>query len=170
MEEEAEPGVSSRTERKAMEKAKILQRESDRKLVRLVRRGHKPNNFCFLQASRLRGASGSGEQQQSAQVTLVPRQVSLIGFLSVLFTEGRAGPEEAGGRAVGGGGRRVAAARRNRGGALQETSPQKCAEEEAGGGETYSNTPCLANWPGGISPAIVQNRVVEEPRSRLLVK
>lgn len=38
MEEEAEPGVSSRTERKAMEKAKILQRESDRKLVRLVGR------------------------------------------------------------------------------------------------------------------------------------
>ncbi|XP_040041810.2 NAD-dependent protein deacetylase sirtuin-7 isoform X1 [Gasterosteus aculeatus] len=38
MEEEAEPGVSSRTERKAIEKAKILQRESDRKLVRMVGR------------------------------------------------------------------------------------------------------------------------------------
>ncbi|KAM8879577.1 NAD-dependent protein deacetylase sirtuin-7 isoform 1-T1 [Spinachia spinachia] len=38
MQEEADPGVSSRTEKKALEKAKILQRESDRKLVRLVGR------------------------------------------------------------------------------------------------------------------------------------
>ncbi|XP_037328622.1 NAD-dependent protein deacetylase sirtuin-7 [Pungitius pungitius] len=38
MEEETDPGVSSRTERKALEKAKILQRESDRRLVRLVGR------------------------------------------------------------------------------------------------------------------------------------
>ncbi|KAL6110443.1 sirt7 [Pungitius sinensis] len=38
MDEETDPGVSSRTERKALEKAKILQRESDRRLVRLVGR------------------------------------------------------------------------------------------------------------------------------------
>ncbi|XP_054461216.1 NAD-dependent protein deacetylase sirtuin-7 [Anoplopoma fimbria] len=37
-EEEADAGVSSRTERKALEKAKILQRESERKLLKLVGR------------------------------------------------------------------------------------------------------------------------------------
>ncbi|XP_031720712.1 NAD-dependent protein deacetylase sirtuin-7 [Anarrhichthys ocellatus] len=38
MEEETDTAVSSRTERKALEKAKILQRESERKLFRLVGR------------------------------------------------------------------------------------------------------------------------------------
>ncbi|XP_078133472.1 NAD-dependent protein deacetylase sirtuin-7 [Sander vitreus] len=38
MEEEADTGVSSRTERKALEKAKILQRERERKIFRLVGR------------------------------------------------------------------------------------------------------------------------------------
>ncbi|XP_058497763.1 NAD-dependent protein deacetylase sirtuin-7 [Solea solea] len=38
MAEEADTGVSSRTERKALEKAKILQRESERKIFRLVGR------------------------------------------------------------------------------------------------------------------------------------
>lgn len=38
MEEEPDVGVPSRTERKALEKAKILERESERKLIRLVGR------------------------------------------------------------------------------------------------------------------------------------
>ncbi|KAM4584514.1 NAD-dependent protein deacetylase sirtuin-7 [Odontesthes bonariensis] len=38
MEEEADTGIPSRAERKALEKAKILQRESDRKIFRLVGR------------------------------------------------------------------------------------------------------------------------------------
>ncbi|KAI3352878.1 hypothetical protein L3Q82_019455, partial [Scortum barcoo] len=38
MEEEADTGVSSRQERKALERAKILQRESERKIFRLVGR------------------------------------------------------------------------------------------------------------------------------------
>lgn len=37
MAEEADGGVSSRAERKALEKAKILQRESEREIFRLVR-------------------------------------------------------------------------------------------------------------------------------------
>lgn len=39
MAEEADSGVSSRAERKALEKAKILQRESERKIFRLVGEG-----------------------------------------------------------------------------------------------------------------------------------
>ncbi|KAM9315225.1 NAD-dependent protein deacetylase sirtuin-7-like [Pholidichthys leucotaenia] len=38
MEEESDTGVSSRAERKALERAKILQRESERKIVKLVGR------------------------------------------------------------------------------------------------------------------------------------
>lgn len=38
MEEDPETGNSARTERKALEKAEILQRERERKVFRLVRR------------------------------------------------------------------------------------------------------------------------------------
>lgn len=37
MEDDTKTGVSSRTERKALEKAKVLQRENERKTFKLVR-------------------------------------------------------------------------------------------------------------------------------------
>lgn len=56
MAEEAGTGVSSRAERKALEKAKILQRESQREIFRLVRR----ENGTFRAASaKLAGYNSS---------------------------------------------------------------------------------------------------------------
>lgn len=47
MAEEADSSVSSRAERKALQKAKILQRENERKIFRLVRRANTAFAACF---------------------------------------------------------------------------------------------------------------------------
>lgn len=49
MAEEQDAGVSSRAQRKALSKAKILQRESEREVFRLVSGG----KTCIFTASRL---------------------------------------------------------------------------------------------------------------------
>lgn len=57
MAEEADTGVSSRAERKAFQKAKILQQESERKIFRLVRRGN-ITFVVFLQLARCTKLAG----------------------------------------------------------------------------------------------------------------
>lgn len=55
MAEATDSGLSLRTERKALQKAKILQRESERNVVRLVRRA----NISVVVFHPLRLASGT---------------------------------------------------------------------------------------------------------------
>lgn len=55
MAEEADSGVSSRVERKALQRARIVQRESERKILRLVRR---VNLAFWSPASYMYWASG----------------------------------------------------------------------------------------------------------------
>lgn len=111
MAEEPDVGFPSRAERKAIEKAKILQRENRRDVFKLVRRNRR---FC-------RRASWIKKHYMS-------------GF-SLLLAVGRSAPEESRGRADRGGGRGSTAAPGHGGGAAPEAGPQKCGEEEAGGGE-----------------------------------
>lgn len=120
----ADAGVPSRAERKALEKAKILQRESEREVFRRVRWGN-----TMFGASRAKLMTKTAYCLSGVSLGVWP------GVCHLMWPAGRTGPEETRGWAFRGGDRGAAAAQRHRGGAVQETSPQKCAEEEAGGGE-----------------------------------
>lgn len=96
--------VSERAERKALQKAKILQRESERKIVQLVR----------LEVSHLKAGSAVNRLAGWRDKCLL----CSVSVINILSCSGSIGSEETGERKDGGGGGCLTAAQRDRRGAL----------------------------------------------------